>query len=191
MSSPEQTIGPENTAETPKVSAEHYEQAERAIEKKETLLESAEKSAERAKIEALEAAVSVEKGGVEKDRQPRKQSPARRRGALSKAEKKASFDKHMTQVQSEMSAPKRAFSKVIHTPIIEKASEAIGSTVARPNAILAGSLTALFLVLGVYVLAKTQGYTLSGFETIGAFIVGWSIGMLYDFFKVMITGKKS
>jgi hypothetical protein len=38
--------------------------------------------------------------------------------------------------------------------------------------------------------AKHYGYRLSGFEAIGAFIAGWLVGILYDFFKVMITGKK-
>jgi hypothetical protein len=43
----------------------------------------------------------------------------------------------------------------------------------------------------VYVVSKYYGYALSGFETIGAFIAGWVLGILYDFFKVMITGKKA
>lgn len=189
MSSPEQYTGPENTGETT-VSPEHYERAEQAIEKKETLLESAEKQAEKAKVEALEAAVSVEKGGAEKDKKPTKASPARRRGAITKQEKKASFDKHMKDVQAEMSAPQRVFSKFIHAPVVEKASEAVGSTVARPNAILAGSVVAFVLVLGVYVTAKTFGYVLSGFETIAAFIVGWIIGLLYDYIRVLATGKR-
>ncbi|OYX41587.1 hypothetical protein B7Y94_04890, partial [Candidatus Saccharibacteria bacterium 32-49-12] len=78
----------------------------------------------------------------------------------------------------------------IHNPAIEKASEAVGATIARPNAILTGSVVAFVLVLGVYVLARVLGYALSGFETIAAFAVGWVIGLLYDYFRVMITGKK-
>lgn len=190
MSSPEILPNQDNSAETPRVSAEHYENAERAIEKNEKLIESGERSAERAKIEALEAAVSVEKGGAEKDRQPAKQSPARRRSVISTKEKSQAYAAQLSNIQGEMKAPQRAFSKVIHAPVIEKASETIGSTIARPNAILAGSIVAFVLVLGVYITAKTLGYTLSGFETIAAFVVGWIIGTLYDFFKVMITGKK-
>ena len=191
MSSPEQNNGSENNIETPRVAAEHYEHAANTIEKKEVLTESAESRTERAKVEALEAAVSVEKGGAEKDRRPQSHSPARRRGAISKNEKKASFQAHMKHVQAEMSPSRRAFSKVIHAPFIEKTSEVVGSTVARPNAILAGSIAAFILVLAVYLIAKNFGYVLSGFETIAAFIVGWVIGMLYDYFRVMITGKKS
>jgi hypothetical protein len=190
MSSPEVFTNPENGSEAPKVSPEQYEVAERAIENKERNLESAEKTEARARVEAMEKSISVEKGGAEKDRQPPKQSPARRRSVPSTKEKNVAYQTQLTHVQAEMKAPARAFSKVIHAPGIEKASETLGSTVARPNAILAGSIVAFILVLGVYIVAKTLGYPLSGFETIGAFVVGWIIGTLYDFFKVMITGKK-
>lgn len=192
MSSPEQQTGPESTVETPKVSPEQYERAhEQSVERAEQLTESAEKQAEKARIEALENAISVEKGGAEKDRKPADSAPRRRKGTIPKREKKASFDKHMQQVRAEMTAPERAFSKFIHAPIVEKASETVGATIARPNAVLAGSVTAFILVLGVYIVAKTFGYVLSGFETIGAFIIGWVIGILYDYFRIMITGKKS
>ena len=90
-----------------------------------------------------------------------------------------------------MSAQSRAFSKVIHNPGVEKTSEALGSTVARPNAILSGAVFAFVLTLGVYLVARYYGYTLSGFESIGAFVLGWVIGIIYDFLKVMITGKKA
>lgn len=191
MSSPEQLPqGPEKGIETPRVSAERYEQLSNPETAAEVAVESNEKKAEKARVEALENAVSVEKSGAEKDRKPAT-SPPRRRGTISKKEKATSFNQHMKQVQSELPPLQRAFSKFIHAPVVEKASEVIGSTIARPNAILAGSLTAFILVLGVYLISKNLGYPLSGFETIGAFIVGWVIGLLYDYFKVMITGKKS
>lgn len=96
----------------------------------------------------------------------------------------------MARVQAEMSPPARVFSKIIHSKAVEKTSEVVGATIARPNAILSGAIVAFVLVLAVYLVAKNLGYVLSGFETIGAFIVGWVIGTLYDYFRVMITGKK-
>jgi hypothetical protein len=35
-----------------------------------------------------------------------------------------------------------------------------------------------------------NGYPLSGTETIATFIGGWGLGLIFDFFKVMITGKR-
>jgi len=191
MSSPEQEKGPENNIETPKVSAEQYEKSTELAERKAETVESGEKSEEKARVEALESAISVEAGGAEKGKKKPKEGPtARRKGTISKKERDASYKKHMKHVQEELPAPQRAFSKIIHAPIVEKASEFLGATIARPNAILAGAVVAFFLVLAVYLIAKNLGYVLSGFETIGAFIVGWILGLIYDYFSVMITGKK-
>jgi hypothetical protein len=165
------------------------EQLERAAEK--SGVESGEKAEAKARHEALENAISVEVGGAEKKAKEAKAPAQRRHGVVSKKERDASYKKHMQTIQAELPPAKRAFSKFIHTPIVEKTSEVVGSTVARPNAVLAGAIVAFVAVLAVYLTAKHFGYTLSGFETIGAFIVGWLIGILYDFFKVMITGKKA
>lgn len=189
MSSPEQQPqGPENNVEAPKASDEQYEALGKDVEAKAENIESGEKKAEQARVEALETAISVEKGSAEKAK-PKDAAP-RRRGGISKKEKNASFKKHMAHVQAELPAPERAFSKLIHSPVVEKTSEFIGSTVARPNAVLSGAIVAFILVLAVYIIAKNLGYVLSGFETIGAFIVGWVIGILYDYFRVLLTGKK-
>ena len=196
MSNPEQqSSSPENSVETPKNATELYEALDEKLKNSAELggekLESGEKKAERARAEALESAVSVEKGGAEKSRASKEPAAApRRRGGISKKEKKASFERTIKHVQAELPATERTFSKIIHTPVIEKTSEVIGSTIASPNAILSGAVVAFFAVLAVYLLAKNLGYVLSGFETIGAFIVGWLIGILYDYFRVMITGKK-
>ncbi len=185
---------PEARKTTPESAVEHLEQVERIgkdLERAaENSVENGEKSEAKARHEALNEAVSVERGSAEK-KKGEPASPARRRhGVVSKQEKKANYKKTMKRVQSEMPAAQRAFSKFIHNPAVEKTSEALGNTVARPNAILSGAIVAFVLVLGVYLVAKHYGYQLSGFETIGAFIAGWLIGILYDFFKVMITGKR-
>lgn len=184
-------IGPEQGVEA---SESAREQAEKLHAKHERLGEFApedgEKSAERARLEALESAISVEAGGAEKKRggEP---SPAVRRGPISKKEREASYTRTMKKVQSELSGPSRTFSKVIHNKAVEKISDAVGTTIARPNAVASGAITAFLATLAAYFVAKTVGYQLSGFETIGTFAVGWLIGLLFDYFRVMITGKRS
>jgi hypothetical protein len=151
-----------------------------------------ERDVEGARHEALEHASRIDHEREQKEVAERQPSPAERRkdGPLGKAERDASFNTTMNEVQQQMSGPSRTFSKVIHNKVVEKVSDVAGETVARPNAMLSGAVFAFILTLGVYLLAKNLGYTLSGFETIGAFIVGWVIGMIYDFLKVMITGRK-
>ena len=97
----------------------------------------------------------------------------------------------MNQVQKELPASNRVFSKVIHNYFIEKTSDIVGNTVARPNALFAGAFVAFVLTLLTYTVAKTIGYSLSGFETIAAFVIGWIIGITYDYLRILVTGKKS
>lgn len=99
------------------------------------------------------------------------------------------FDMTMSDITNTMSTRRRLFSKFIHVRAIEAVSDVIGSTFARPNALLFGASFSFVLTLGTYVLAKNLGYSLSGFESIGAFLLGWLIGLVYDFLKLMVTGK--
>jgi hypothetical protein len=190
-----------NNPEELQSSQEHGIESQVAGEQLEKLRNSAERSAELspedaekqeqvARHEALKNAVGVESGGAEKKRDgaPHK---VPKRGGISKAQKNASFKKQMKEVQSQLSPSSRAFSKVIHAKPIEKTSEVVGSTIARPNAVLSGAVAAFILTLAVYVIAKNTGYSLSGFETIGSFIVGWIIGITFDYLRVLITGKTS
>ena len=170
--------------------------AEHGLEHQEKLKNERERSAEKsretditeARHEALEKASAIEKNHSRK-KQSIESSPAERRGP-SKRDKQLSYDTTMHEVRSHMSAPSRAFSSFIHNPAIEKISDAVGATVARPNAILSGSLLAFLLTLGIYLLARMNGYQLSGTETIAAFVFGWILGVIYDFLKVMITGRR-
>lgn len=170
------------------VQYERYERAETATEIAPT--ESAERREAKARSEALETAISVERGGVEQKRRGADSPKVAAKKILNKKTAEASFKRQMKQVQDELPPVQKAFSKLIHNKAIEKTSEIVGATVARPNAILAGAIVAFIAVLVVYIVAKNLGYPLSGFETIGAFIAGWIIGIVYDYIRIVITGKK-
>ena len=96
----------------------------------------------------------------------------------------------MKYIQDEMPSAQRSFSRIIHNKTVEKTSDLLGATLARPNALLAGSIGAFSLTLAIYIFTKTAGYTLSGFEPIAAFLIGWVLGFLYDYIRVMVTGKR-
>ena len=74
------------------------------------------------------------------------------------------FDRSMETIRQDMKPASRAFSKVIHNKVVEKTSDAVANTVARPNLIIAGGLGTLILCSAVYLVAKQYGYVLSGFE---------------------------
>ena len=83
----------------------------------------------------------------------------------------------------------RTFSKVLHTPVIESTSAALSSTIARPKSIIAGSFVSLVVVSILYLVSKHYGYHLSGFETIGAFSVGWGLCLIYEAIRSLFERK--
>jgi len=102
---------------------------------------------------------------------------------------KASYKKTLDNVQKQLPAPSRAFSKVIHNSAVEKTSDAIGNTIARPNLIIAGALGAIASII-VYLIAKKYGYVLSGSETIVLFAAGWCIGAIIEYGRVGLINKQ-
>ncbi len=167
------------------------------MERRAELEQQRERAGEQTKEKVEDARHEVEKATAEREqkaqeREQRVASPAERRnrGPIGVRERDASFNATMNEVQRHMSPASRAFSRVIHNKTVEKVSDVGAGTVARPNAILSGAIFAFVLTLGVYLVAKNLGYRLSGFETIAAFALGWVLGIVYDFLKVMITGKK-
>lgn len=183
---PEVKRDPETLKELSEAGAERREQLRKNLERAgETSHENVNETLREAKEKASSKEKLAEKHEVVE------RSPAERRvGRRPTKELDATFNTTMTEARSQMSAPSRAFSKVIHNKTIERVSEVTGSTIARPDAILSGAVFAFLMTLGVYLIAKNLGYPLSGFETIGAFALGWILGIAFDFIKVMVTGRK-
>jgi hypothetical protein len=71
-------------------------------------------------------------------------------------------------------------------PCSRKISDFTGATILRPDAVLSGSVCAIILVGVLYWLARYYGFALQGFETIGAFIIGWIIGIAFDIIRSLI-----
>jgi len=181
---------PEHEFNKERLNDEGAEQRERLREQLERSGErSKENNVEQARHEALEQAKTQEKPQTREVGHQR-QGNERRRG-FTKVDREESYEATMSEIRTHMSPASRAFSKVIHNKVVEQTSEAVGNTVARPNAILSGAVAAFILTLGVYLVAKNYGYPLSGFETIGAFTLGWALGIAFDFLKAMITGRSS
>lgn len=186
MANPEQHTGSvEHGVEVAKAAAERSAELQRSHEKHETSPEQNEKLANEARAEAEKQARSAEEfKQTETNEQDHDNTP------VQPLSSDAAYNATMATIQQDMSAPARTFSKIIHNKAVEKTSDVVGGTIARPNSLLAGSVFAFILVAALYVEARYIGYSLSGFETIGAFIAGWILGIVYDFLRTMITGKK-
>jgi hypothetical protein len=161
--------------------------AELANERKESIKETLEEAERRhheslSQKEALEDATDLAEDADETKKNALSEKPAEiRRSAPSKKQLKKSFDTEIKRVQAEMSPGSRLVSKIMHLGPVDKASDAVSSTLARPNALLSGSVAAFISITILYFIARYYGYRLSGFETIAAFSVGWILGILYDY----------
>lgn len=102
---------------------------------------------------------------------------------------KKHFKSIIAEATHSMPVYRRVFSRFIHIKPIASASDILASTIARPNAILLGALFSFVFTLATYLLAKNYGYSLSGFEAIAAFVVGWSIGMVFDVIAFVFRKK--
>ena len=150
----------------------------------------AERIENNARHEALELATSKEK---EQPIESTKDNTGEkiRSNKPTKHELDKSFKQTMNHIQKDMKPANRTFSKVIHNPVIDKASDVIGGTIARPNLILAGATGTIVLGSLIYFIAKFYGYTLSGTEAIATFIFGWLIGAIIEFARVGLANKRS
>ncbi|MFZ2125014.1 MAG: hypothetical protein WA087_02060 [Candidatus Saccharimonadales bacterium] len=120
----------------------------------------------------------------------KKQSNKERSAQINKKLTDDSYRKTMKLVQSQLPASQRHFSKLIHTGFIEKLSDIMSSSLARPNSIFLGSFFAFLITLGLYFMSKITGYSISGSEIILAFFAGWIIGLIYDYFWILVLGNK-
>lgn len=157
--------------------------AERLERRAEQAAERQHEKLDDARHEALEQAEARQTAETEK---PAASETPRQ---ITKDDRTNSYRKTMEKMQSELPPASRTFSKVIHNPAVEKASEAIGSTVARPNLIIAGALGAISSVV-VYFIARHYGYVLSGSETIILFGCGWVIGAIIEYARVGFLNKR-
>ncbi len=161
---------------------ENKEQAaEKVTERQERLDEARHEALEQAHREKERSAVEI----------PPQNAPERRVRIASRKERDVAFDRTMNDIRPHLSSPSRVFSQFIHNKTVENVSNFVGGTVARPTAILSGALFAFLLTSSVLIIARRFGYQLSGFESIAAFLFGWGLGLIYDFLRIMITGKKN
>lgn len=181
--SPEKTVEFDGD-ELRKVFERTSEQAERSNEHQ---TDSIESRVEKARLEANKEALKRREDTPVKATTTTPKTIQR----ITKQVKEAEYKKTLKLIRADMKPSSRVFSKLIHNPIVEESSQIVGSTVARPNAILAGSLSALIITGVLYSISNYYDYSLSGFETIGAFIAGWVIGLIVDYIRITLLGKRA
>ena len=110
-----------DTRELADLSREKAAEIEKSLEKAVEKEKSNAENEGRIKHEAIKIAARHEEQQEKKESKEIKEDKP-----LTKKDIEASYKKTLENVQDQLSAPSRAFSKVIHNPVVEKTSDAIG-----------------------------------------------------------------
>ncbi|MBH2007880.1 hypothetical protein I8H83_04700 [Candidatus Saccharibacteria bacterium] len=110
--------------------------------------------------------------------------------AISESERMQAFHDTMRQAQGHMNPPQKLFSRTLHSRPVRIISDVIGSTLARPTALLSGVLISIIATTIMYIPAKYYGYTLSGSEPLVAFGAGWIVGIIIEYTQMLVRGGR-
>lgn len=104
--------------------------------------------------------------------------------------KQKAFARTLTQARGHMNKPQQLFSQLLHLRYIDTLFSFIGNSLARPHALIGGAIGMSISLVVFYGVAKYVGYTLSGSEGIAGFLLGWILGLLYDFTQLAKAPRK-
>lgn len=120
---------------------------------------------------------------IERQSQP-EHSPAAREAEAKRphsgVNRRQAYTETMASLQRHLPTFSRGFSKVIHNPVVDKTSEAVGQTVLRPSVTLGATSTALIIGGITYLISKHYGYNLSGSVILLSLVVGGILGLLIE-----------
>lgn len=93
------------------------------------------------------------------------------------------YNQTMKRVQKSLPPTQRRFSKVVHAPMVETASEVVGNTLARPSGLLVGGICSVLVNLLVIGVCRYYGfeynYTLGLMGFVGGFVLGLILELVY------------
>jgi hypothetical protein len=96
---------------------------------------------------------------------------------INKQLKDMAFSRSMTRTRKKLSKPSKAFSKVVHTEVIDKSSEFVGKTIARPSGMLVGAFIAFIGTSALLWITRYYGYAYNYLLVILLFVGGMVLGL--------------
>lgn len=97
----------------------------------------------------------------------------------------------LKQVRTKLSAPSRAFSRVVHQPAVDAVSQAASKTVARPSGFLGGSILAFVGSSAFLWVARHYGFSYNYLIFVLFFAGGFVIGMFLELLWFAVRRKKA
>jgi len=101
------------------------------------------------------------------------------------------YKKSLKKIRGHLNAPERVFSRVVHQPVIEKTSNGLAKTVARPSAFLGGSLGALLGSSLLVYLSRHYGFKYNYAFIFVTFAAGFAVGLLLEALYKLVARRRS
>lgn len=175
--SPEQQLEPIDTSEDLKRVSEQLETAAKHEKQPDTV-------ELRRQVEKL--AISGKETSASEKHKPVHQSPA-----THKQLKNVAYARTLAKVQEQLPTASRAFSKVVHQPLVEKLSNVGAQTVARPSGILFGGFVALIGSGVVLYLSRKYGFQYNYTLFLALFVGGYFSGLFIELIAKLFRGKRA
>jgi hypothetical protein len=90
--------------------------------------------------------------------------------------KEMAYSRVLNRARKQLPAPARAFSKIVHQPVVNAVSEGLGRSVGRPSGIFGGGLLALLGTTAYYYITKHYGYSYNYFVFVMLLVLGFLAG---------------
>jgi hypothetical protein len=94
--------------------------------------------------------------------------------------KDMAYSRALVRTRKHLSVPAKMFSRVIHSKILDKPSEAIGKTIARPSGMVGGAVFAFFGTSLLLWTTKKYGYEYNYLAATLLFIIGMIFGIVTE-----------
>lgn len=180
--------GPEHSVESIDTSAE----SQRNLEKLQERAEQAEKDPIQKHIESLSRSVEQQAvSGKELNVGDKNTESSAQTFGTTKHLKSDAYRKTLRNIRASLNAPQRAFSKVVHQPVVESISNAAGKTVARPSSLLGAGLGAFIGSAVLLYISKHNGFTYNYAAIFFLFIAGFFVGALAELLIKLLLRKRS
>lgn len=104
--------------------------------------------------------------------------------------KDMAFSRAMTRTRKQLSPVSRTFSKVVHNKVVDRVSETVGSTIARPTSMLWGAVFAFIGTSALLWITRYYGYEYNYLVAILLFIFGAIAGLAAEGIIRLIKSSK-
>jgi hypothetical protein len=99
---------------------------------------------------------------------------------VNKQLKDMAYSRAMTRARKQLSLPSKLLSKAIHSKILERPSELIEKTIARPSGFLGGALSSAIGTSVLLWISNRYGYEYNYLAVILLFVCGMAIGLIIE-----------